>query len=100
MKDCQCKFGHPNGKSKKDAPADEGEFNKRDLTPANVRRAVVPEDPKATAAFATTTTHGSGFTMATRNLTEQSNGVSDMEARPGGRQRNVNHHVMMLILTV
>ena len=50
MKDC--KYRHPNGKSKKDAPKDEGEYNKRDLTPSGARRAVVPTDPEAAAAHA------------------------------------------------
>jgi hypothetical protein len=46
-----CKFTHPNGKKKKDAPKDEGEYNTRSLTPSGARRAV-KTDPEAAAARA------------------------------------------------
>jgi hypothetical protein len=52
----QCQHRHPNGKSRPDEGAGAG-FNKRDLTPVRghppvANKAVVPEDPAATAAHA------------------------------------------------
>jgi hypothetical protein len=60
-----CKYAHPNGKHNKDAPKDEGEYNKRDLTPVGKRHTPVDTakyiydkgepakgDPKAAEAHA------------------------------------------------